>query len=180
MFSDRPPLTIAKNGLRTTTKPWPRRYGDGWDRVQSLMAASREERDRQRREQEERTKALLDAQAARAAAAERDAAARAAQAKANRNLSIAFAALFVAAAVAGAVLVYWQSTAAARANMDLATNLWSQLEFKDRSLLPGEAKALWDLTLAKSAVQQAFWSSLGNTKPDQAKELADSSRLLPA
>jgi hypothetical protein len=62
--------------------------------------------------------------------------------------------------------------------MDLATNLWSQLEFKDRSLLPGEAKALWDLTLAKSAVQQAFWSSLGNTKPDQAKELADSSRLL--
>src|SRR5262249_53585591 len=36
----------------------------------------------------------------------------------------------------------------------------------------------WDLTLAESAVQQAFWSSLRNTKPNQANELADSSRLL--
>src|SRR5262249_16665804 len=68
-----------ENWLKDHNEPWSRRYGGGWDRVQSLMAASREERDRQRREQEERTKALLDAQAARAEAAERDADARAAQ-----------------------------------------------------------------------------------------------------
>ena len=137
---------------------WSRRYGNEWDRVQRLMAASREDRDRRRQEQKDRDRAILEAKEARAAAAE-------ARATADRRrvwLVAAAAGLMGLVTIGMGFYAWWSSREADRVNNELANTLWSQLEFKERSLLPSEVTALWDLTFATSAVHQIFWSKLTN------------------
>ena len=136
---------------------WSQRYGGEWDRVQSLMAASREERDRRRQEQDDRDRAVLDAQMARAEAAEARATAD------RRNTWLVMAAAFLIT-VGMAFYSWWSSREADRVNNELANNLWRQLEFKERNLQPSEARALWDLALATSAAHQIFWSKLTNAE----------------
>jgi hypothetical protein len=95
--------------LEGRNEAWSRRYGGGWDRVQRLMIASREDRDRRRRkEKEEAIRAVLEARA-----------------KAKRNLAVAI--LILLLVLDPPLAYYWraaiaESEAKVRASPTLAAS----------------------------------------------------------